>query len=376
MFTEALFTIIQVAIFSATLTTAIGSGAFSVSCYRAQAIARMDPIVNPGALANHAHIVWGGNGFAMKMGDRDALNAGCTTCNVKADRSNYWIPQLYNRNRNGTLTAVRSGPRQPSGLPSILDFEEAPAVYYKYNTSFSCPGKCARIRAFPPGFRMLAGNAAYNRPGQSAPATVTYKCVGNPQIGQYSFEDWSFNKKYKCPGGIRAELTFPQCWDGKNLAPKTVSSAEGTKTTVSHVAYSSNSGCPKSHPVKIMQLFYEFLFYTDDYWEGSNPPQLVWATGDETGFGFHGDFFAGWDPVILQKAIDQCDYTTDHPYTGISSCPPLLSSLSFPPGQSEYASMAAMAKIRRCNIKAAVPKETVTGTLRYLLGSPKKYAKP
>ncbi|KAJ3054597.1 hypothetical protein HK097_001325 [Rhizophlyctis rosea] len=254
-----------------------------------------------------------------------------------------------------------------------LDFEIAPAVYYKFNTSHLCPGKCARIRAFPPGLQMIAGSPDFTRRGQSAPQSVTYKCVGNPGLDPYSFEDWSFYKRVKCPGGIRAELTFPQCWDGKNLAPYFVVGKDGKTVKKSHVAYSGGSGCPKEYPVKILQLFYEFLFYTDEFWEGSRPPHLVWATGDETGFGFHGDFLAGWDEKVLQQAIDQCDFTESHPYTGINSCPPLQPHLSFPPGATELQNMAAMAKIKRCNMRVSPPRETVQGTISYLRGSPQKY---
>ena len=151
----------------------------------------------------------------------------------------------------------------------------------------------------------------------------------------------------------------------------------------------------------MLQLFYEFLFYTDEFWEGNRPPQLVWSTGDDTGFGFHGDFLAGWDEKVvsyskvpgqtpfsnslttdysffgidsqLQQAIDQCDFTHTHPYTGINNCPPLRPHLSFPPGATELQNMAAMAKIKKCNMRVSPPKETVVGTISYLRGSPKKY---
>lgn len=48
--------------------------------------------------------------------------------------------------------------------------------------------------------------------------------------------------------------------------------------------------CPKSHPVAIIQLFYEFHFDTAKYTDRN----FVFAQGDKTGYGFHGDFINGW----------------------------------------------------------------------------------
>lgn len=34
---------------------------------------------------------------------------------------------------------------------------------------------------------------------------------------------------------------------------------------------------------------------------------FVLSHGDPTGYGFHGDFFNGWDDGVLQRALDDCD---------------------------------------------------------------------
>lgn len=66
--------------------------------------------------------------------------------------------------------------------------------------------------------------------------------------------------KEPCPGGIRAVLTFPTCWDGVNLDPP---------DHKSHVAYpiSGNTDmtpdggtCPDTHPVKIPQVMLETIW--------------------------------------------------------------------------------------------------------------------
>lgn len=68
---------------------------------------------------------------------------------------------------------------------------------------------------------------------------------------------------------------------------------------------SYNGGvCPKSHPIAIFSVFYEFFFDTSKFQDYEN---LVWAMGDPTGYGFHGDFVNGWtDQQALQDAFATC----------------------------------------------------------------------
>lgn len=62
--------------------------------------------------------------------------------------------------------------------------------------------------------------------------------------------------------------------------------------------------CPKSHPVAIYSIFLEFFFNTAPHPDYKN---WIYATGDKTGYGLHGDFMYGWtDQVALQQAIDTC----------------------------------------------------------------------
>jgi len=44
---------------------------------------RIDPIVNPGAVSGHTHIVLGGNGFAPTMDFASTQKSTCTTCTIK-----------------------------------------------------------------------------------------------------------------------------------------------------------------------------------------------------------------------------------------------------------------------------------------------------
>ena len=38
--------------------------------------------------------------------------------------------------------------------------------------------------------------------------------------------------------------------------------------------------------------------------------QLVYSFDDYVGYGFHGDFFNGWKPGVVEALLDQCTYQT------------------------------------------------------------------
>lgn len=67
---------------------------------------RADPIVNPGAVSGHVHAIAGGSGFGFNMTYQQARSSSCSSCPIKADLSNYWIPKLYYRAQNGSLISV------------------------------------------------------------------------------------------------------------------------------------------------------------------------------------------------------------------------------------------------------------------------------
>ncbi|CAD0023807.1 unnamed protein product [Aureobasidium pullulans] len=168
------------------------------------------------------------------------------------------------------------------------------------------------LKAFPEGFRMLAGNPfKRNHTDDFASEAVSFVCLD--YSGGSSTTDGLPDKK--CPDGLRAQVFFPSCWDGVNL---------DSADHMSHMSYpvggSYDSGkCPDTHPVHLISIFYEVNYNTgdfDDEWYGSGQP-FVFAQGDPTGYGFHGDFVNGWDVPTLQKAIDEC--TNDSGL--LSDCP-------------------------------------------------------
>ena len=174
-------------------------------------IDRLDPLVNPGQVpSTHMHQIVGGNSFnaSMDPATHDLPTAStCTSCTFSEDFSNYWTAVLYFQARNGTYKRVRQfvseGRRAIGGI----------TVYYipPYD------GK-TKVTAFKPGFRMLVGNAALR--SKSKDPKVCHRCMpktGDASNIECSSPDTQSLPKAFCPGGIRTVITFPTCWDGKNL---------------------------------------------------------------------------------------------------------------------------------------------------------------
>jgi len=268
---------------------------FTVNCFPLTQ-QRSDPIVSPGVASAHVHSIIGGNAFQRNMSDPMAAErANTTTCDKTTDHSNYWVPQLYHGRSDGLFELV---PWKGS------------AVYYQRRacnysaTATACDPKGVPL-AFPDGFRMIAGNPARRTQSYTdfAQLAVAMMCIfdgGSREVKGFPAQHCNL---------LRAEVYFPSCWDGVHL---------DTPDHQSHMAYPAvgnyNGGvCPQSHPVALFSIFYEFFFDTSQY---TDINRFVFAMGDTTGFGFHGDFIMGWmNRTALQNAYSEC--------TASSTCPGL-----------------------------------------------------
>lgn len=203
--------------------------------------------------------------------------------------SNYWTPELYVKYCNGSFAPVPI-------LGDADDTNGGMTIYYLQR-----PGKPnERLQAFPEGFRMIAGDPFKRSFAGDVPSqAITFNCLGAKQPETHNLPN------YRCPGGLRAQVFFPACWNGHDL---------DSKDHKSHMAYppgfsTGSDACPPGFPVHFISLFYEVIYDTTrflDQWVDDKQP-FVFANGDATGYGFHGDFFNGWDTAVLQRAIDTCN---------------------------------------------------------------------
>jgi hypothetical protein len=232
-----------------------------------------DPIVYPRAPGfSHDH-TFVGNVSTNAFSTVSSLRKAGTTCSAPGDTAAYWAPTLYADGRPVTPTTAQ--------------------IYYRRGTS-------GRIRPFPFGLRMVAGNSHAIRP-QSTAVTywdcsvlkTTFYGVRNalppPAVGVAASSDVP-----ACP--IKAELqlhvNFPDCWDGKHL-----DSADHR----SHMAYAVNGRCPAGHPVAVpaISLVYSYPARATD---GASVVILS-SGGQHSG---HADFVNSWHEDDLTKLVDRC----------------------------------------------------------------------
>ncbi|KAH7276186.1 hypothetical protein B0J15DRAFT_476657 [Fusarium solani] len=266
---------------------------------------RVDPIIAPGRVAAHLHKVSGASNFGVSATYDDLQASRCSSCEVQDDKSAYWTPQLFYQHSNGSFELVPNG---------------GTVVYYLGRGE-----NRSNIEPFPPGFKMLSGDST----ARSADTkTMTYSKTGykgRPVAERISFacldssgpsKERNFMWRTDCDNGMRAQVHFQSCWNGGDYQPDQ-----------SHVAYLSqidNGICPPSHPRMLPHLFLEVIYGVNNI-DKSKGGKFVFAQGDTTGYGFHGDFLNGWDMSVLKGAIKSC-INNDAIGGAISKCPILASS--------------------------------------------------
>jgi hypothetical protein len=229
-----------------------------------------DPIVFPGQPGlSHMHSFYG-NTTTNANSTAASLLAAPSTCgrNMQtSDRSAYWIPSLYKKNADGSLTLVK-------------DSDQQMFIYYRRPGGTGGP----KVQPFPPGLRMLAGNAQATSPQPLY--IVQWDCSGGAELPSIP----------QCPGGssqsLHASIEFPSCWDGRQL-----DSADHR----SHMVYANvdNGACPADHPVSLPQITYEI-----DYPGITGGSQYTLSSHGT--YSMHADFFAAWDPQVQNALVTGC----------------------------------------------------------------------
>ena len=123
--------------------------------------------------------------------------------------------------------------------------------------------------------------------------------VSGPEksLGRHYLPDKSWIEA-NCPDGMRFELMFPSCWNGRDL---------DSVDHKSHLAFPDlvlGGICPTGYPYRIPSLYYELVWDTMAF--QTEAGQFYLANGDPTGTSYHGDFFTGWDAEVLSTASQVC----------------------------------------------------------------------
>ncbi|TEY44679.1 hypothetical protein BOTCAL_0347g00100 [Botryotinia calthae] len=273
-------------------------------CRARTGLARVDPLVNPGTISQHAHAIHGSSGFGESSGYEELRAGNCTSCEVSQDKSAYWTPSLY------FLDAATGEYELVEQVGGML------AYYLLYGE---------KVTAFPKGFAMIAGNndlrnfsdyvvpdigrsfwqstPPYNTQAFLRQAALGFNCLNYAAAAEGSlYRHFMPDKAYldeNCLDGVRMELMFPSCWN----ETAGVTAPDGK----SHMAYPdqlTDGTCPEGFDTRLVSLFYETIWNTAAY--KSTDGQFVISNGDPTGYGYHGDFIMGWDEDFLQEAVDTC----------------------------------------------------------------------
>lgn len=171
-----------------------------------------------------------------------------TTCDVIGDSAGYWVPSLY-----------------------VDGVAHSPVVI---QSRYSAGGKpVATLQPFPAGLQVVAGfNTKYAKPG-CRPGTSKTAPLG-------------------CKKQASMVVTFPDCWDGKQLR-----SPDGKNPT--HMAYSKSGACPALYPIPVPSITLKAL-YEDLPATG----EVTLASGSVATM--HADFFNSWDQDKLAELVETC----------------------------------------------------------------------
>ena len=233
------------------------AGVNFISVCRFSHRAQDDPIVSPGRPgASHDHS-FVGNTSTSAFSTVSSLLRAETTCQRPGDTAAYWMPTLFVDGK---------------GVAPL-----AATIYYRRRT-------LEQVQPFPPGLKVIAGDSMARSP---QPRRVTFwNCgvmAGVPPSSEIP----------TCPEGrrtsLRLHVTFPSCWDGRNL-----DSADHE----SHLAYARRGSCPETHPVSVPAISIIFRYPV------SGQVNAELASGGQ--YSAHADFFNAWNRGALTSLVETC----------------------------------------------------------------------
>jgi Domain of unknown function (DUF1996) len=214
-----------------------------------------DPILLPGRPdMSHDHTFFGSvttDAFSTPA----SLRATQTSCLHAEDAAAYWAPTLIVANR-----AV---------VPVLA------TVYYRRRT-------VAKVRPFPPGLEIVAGDQNATTPQSTR--IVFWACGDEPGMARSSTAPTC-----PAPRNLHLHVRFPDCWDGRRL-----DSADHQR----HMAYSARGACPGTHPVAVPSLSIAIRYPV-----AGGPGVELSSRGQLSG---HADFVNAWNQPALARRVATC----------------------------------------------------------------------
>ena len=278
-------------------------GAFRFTCLAGQ-VSRDDPIVYPGQPGkSHLHQFFGNTGTNANSTYQSLRTTGGSTCtrstDVSPQRSAYWMPAML----DGAGNVVK-----PDWINTYYKRAPASDPRCAVTTDPAVTGKCIEI---PNGLRFILG---YNMAtGTGGPTDMNsldswamgFDCVtsdfnGTSYTGiKHTITDIIATGKCPINAWLRVYLTFPACWDGKNL---------DTPDHRSHMAFGTNVGCPADHPYAIPEIAIQAFFRTDanflaGKWHLASDEMMP---GTVPGATLHMDYWEAWSETIKDLWNSHC----------------------------------------------------------------------
>ncbi|CAK5271093.1 unnamed protein product [Mycena citricolor] len=302
---------------------------------------RLDPVVSPGRVSTHVHSVVGGSNFGLNTSTAALRASACTSVPIPEDRSDYWFPCCSDRGSaaesvddrwsNGSFTSADWGSIAVScacfgetGGPSTRRtdylFNNTPGATTAFPDdveSFAAPHAAADHSYSSSGCSLVPSDPTLRTldPSSSAQQAVTFLCLDfNGKSSRYN----ELPRGISCPSGIRSQINFPSCWNGNDTDSPDHKSHVAFLSTGPDNGTCSDPGFPVTLPRIFMEVYWISQVFEGQRKQAMTPSQpFVFAHGDPTGYGYHADFFNGWQPNVLQNALDRCNC---NPYGDPTCC--------------------------------------------------------
>jgi hypothetical protein len=231
---------------------------FHVDC-KVAGSAPDDPIVFPNLPgASHDHTFFGQKADASMTVAK--LLTTTSNCSNPKDHNSYWVPTLL---QNG----------KPVPIKSERNY---------YGSTLKDP---STVKPLPPGLVMVVRDAKLQVPTPKG-ASSQFWCAGSAETGRSADGNWPVC----APGGnLIFQLTFKECWDGKNI---------DSPDHKSHMGDPIDGKCQGAYPVAVPSIS---MMVNYDSLGGDG---LALSSGMASSM--HGDLMNAWEPAELAKFVKVC----------------------------------------------------------------------